>query len=506
MSSEELSQSLKSTQLEQAYERALHEAERIYDGERARVLRVQLLLLQDDNDFLQDRIAQNTGQLDSLEDGNVELRHQLQETETELLHAQGELKVRLRDVERYKAESQALSASSSDATKMLTEKLALTRELATLKPELEHLKSQTSTQSNVLAEKLSLQREVSTLQVELETEKRAVQRLKSHGKQTEEDGGSSAEIEDLRKELAKERREAQKTDRDNKKKDVEWENQKEVLEGKLEAFRNKLRSTKEQLKEAQDELEKIQSAQFAKSAELTAARAAGANPRKRNVAHFDPDMTIGTPGHGNGRPAKRTKFVGNAKFAGPEKPLFSITPFLNRTLSILPESPSQVEESISKHIDSIAAEAEKSKSEAAKAPEKTKEPQKATAGGSPKRAVKGPPSQPLKETTNSKANGAVPKPRLAKVAEEDEADISKDDPPDFESDEPVKRQRVLGQKKRMFDTESDVEPLKPQRKLGPGLRGGGLGDLSFMTSIGGKKGKSIAAFSPLKKDRQATVV
>ena len=51
------------------------------------------------------------------------------------------------------------------------------------------------------------------------------------------------------------------------------------------------------------------------------------------------------------------------------------------------------------------------------------------------------------------------KSRLPKVAEEDEELIArKDDPPNFEADQPVKRQRVLGQTKRMFEADSDIEP------------------------------------------------
>ena len=54
----------------------------------------------------------------------------------ELQQAQTELKARVRDVEHYRTEVHALHATSSDATKLLSEKLSLSRELAVLKPEL----------------------------------------------------------------------------------------------------------------------------------------------------------------------------------------------------------------------------------------------------------------------------------------------------------------------------------------------------------------------------------
>ena len=339
LTSEEIAQSIKSTQLEQAYERALHAAERIYEEERVRALRVQLLLLEDENDELQERLDDNDEQLNKAEDNTDDLRQELGEVVEELQQVQTELKARTRDVEHYRTEVNALNVTSSDATKLLSEKLALSRELATIKPELEHLKSQSTTQQNLLAEKISLQRELSSVQVELETEKRAVQRIKSHEKASSHDESAlSEEIEQLKKELTKAQKEVQKNDRESRKKVIEWESQKEVIEGKLDAFRNKLRTTKEQLKEAQDDLEKVQAVKMAQSAELTKARLAGnvsvPNPKKRSVTRFNPDMTIGTPGHG-GVAAKKQR----TSVAVGDKSTFSMTPFLSRTASILADSP-----------------------------------------------------------------------------------------------------------------------------------------------------------------------
>lgn len=75
-----------------------------------------------------------------------------------------------------------MSASnmSEDSTKILAEKLALSRELAVLKPEIDHLRSQLSHQKDVLAEKLALERKLSTLEVELANEKRITQKALEH--------------------------------------------------------------------------------------------------------------------------------------------------------------------------------------------------------------------------------------------------------------------------------------------------------------------------------------
>lgn len=101
---------------------------------------------------------------------------------------------------------------SNDSTKILTEKLALSRELAVLKPEIEHLRSQVSHQKDVLAEKLALQRQLSSLETELANEKRAAE--KTTQRQESEDNQVSEELQqrvtDLEKQLAAEKKASQK--------------------------------------------------------------------------------------------------------------------------------------------------------------------------------------------------------------------------------------------------------------------------------------------------------
>ncbi len=211
MSPSEIAQSIRTAQLELAYERALREAERIYEEERVRALRVQLLLLEHENDHFQEQAEKDEDDHQRMEDINEELRAHLAEVEADLQQTQMDLKARIRDLDHLRTEVNALSSASTDATKLLTEKLALARELNTMKPELEHLKSQASTSQKLLSEKLSLQREVSCLQVELDTEKRAVQRIKAREESSgREDSALTEEIEMLRKELTKAQRDALK--------------------------------------------------------------------------------------------------------------------------------------------------------------------------------------------------------------------------------------------------------------------------------------------------------
>lgn len=549
----------------------------------------------------------------------------------------------------------SLQNMSLDSTKILTEKLALARELGTLKPELEYLRQQTASNQSLLSEKLSLQRQLSTIQVELENEKRVSQRAlakdkdrrvsavdaeyrsqmqelradlskerrereiaesaidKAHAelererrkaervaarneKSTEQDAKQEAEIEELREELAKERRErkkaektaqttqhelemenqrlerellkkqkvndpgsaseaqlevlrkelkAEKLSREKAEKSIqksqtEWEAQKSILDEKLNNFRTKLKSTKEKLKETEVELQSAQSAAAANNA--NPAR----NPRKRVAAQLDPDATIGTSG--DGRQPKRGK---RSSAVPGDKSTFSITPFLNRTTSVAPDSPIQEEDDEAADVaptDQQDREAEEAAS---------------TPSAQPKKAAKKPAAAPKpksKPLTTSSAGKANTKPTagrkktavqtLEQVAEEDSADensapaapttiplndtaeaskplVPKLKPTSmngsrkslasfatFNAEPPAekKKKRKLGGGsglgKTLFDDDEGAPPAKPipgkglfaARALGKALGAGRIG--------GGFNGGMLSTedgfmFSPLKKDRRA---
>ena len=225
-----------------------------------------------------------------------------------------------------------------DSTKLLTEKLSLARELSALKPEVDHLRSQAASHQSLLAEKLALQRQLSSLQVELETEKRATQRaLAKEGRSQAEDARLESRLESLQADLAKECRERQMVERKAQKDSNESENRITTLESRLDAFRDKLKSTKEQLKEAQISLQTAQASHHGKSSHASASANSSTSlagkPRKRSAAQIDADTMIGTPG--DLPAAKKSKQC--STLIG-EKSTFSITPFLNRTASVAPES------------------------------------------------------------------------------------------------------------------------------------------------------------------------
>ena len=228
-----------------------------------------------------------------------------------------------------------------DSTKLLTEKLALARELSALRPELDQLRSQASSHQSLLAEKLSLQRQLSTVQVELATEKRATERaLSKEGRLRADDAKFQSRMESLQTDLTKERRERQKTEREAQNDSIESGNRIATLESRLDAFRDKMKITKEQLREAQMSLQTAQSYNHGKpgrvSAMVSSTTSLMGNPRKRAATHMDADTILGTPGDFTA--AKNSKW--GSTIIG-EKSTFSITPFLNRTTSTAPVSPPQ---------------------------------------------------------------------------------------------------------------------------------------------------------------------
>ena len=139
---------------------------------------------------------------------------------------------------------------TSDSNKILSEKLALSREISSLRPEVEHLRAQVESNQGLLSEKLSLQRQLSTLQVELENEKRTAARtISKQGKKMEQDDELRNELEEVRKELATEKKDrlkaeatAAKAEKALEKIQADLESQQratETLEAKLEKLAKK---------------------------------------------------------------------------------------------------------------------------------------------------------------------------------------------------------------------------------------------------------------------------
>ncbi|GIZ48838.1 hypothetical protein CKM354_001188400 [Cercospora kikuchii] len=181
--------------------------------------------------------------------------------------------------------------------------------------------------------KNKLEEQLESLQEELTNEKkRSAKALKQAGATATATAENDEQLEELRAELAKEKKERAKAEKAAEKQLAEIEAQRTTLDEKLGQFRTKLRSTKEKLKETESELEAARE-RAASAATAPQVKKTTANNRKRNAAALDVDATtLGTPGDGpTAKRGRRAPAVG-------EKSSFSITPFLNRTASIAPES------------------------------------------------------------------------------------------------------------------------------------------------------------------------
>lgn len=164
----------------------------------------------------------------------------------------------------WQAELKAMENLTSDSDKILSEKLALTREMSSLRPEVEHLRAQVESNHGLLAEKLSLQRQMSTLQVELENEKRASARaLAKQGKKAEQDEELRAEMEEVRKELAKEKKDRLKAETSFAK-----------TEKRMEQLQADLEAQQQAMERAQAKLDKVEKQEVSKASKKDRAREA----------------------------------------------------------------------------------------------------------------------------------------------------------------------------------------------------------------------------------------
>ena len=431
-----------------------------------------------------------------------------------------------------------------DSTKLLTEKLSLARELAALKPEVDHLRSQVSYHQNILSEKLALQRQISTLEVELETEKRASNRAAQKVGSSTREGEYQQQLEELRKELARERREMEKARKEAEKDLNESDNRKTVLESKLDQMRTKLRTTKEELKECQNELGQARAAAVKGLKGPTSGEAPIRNSRKRGALEMSTDVAIGTPDGiavRKKRPVvKRTRT--DQTVLG-EKSMFSITPYLNRTVNTDMEPDSQAVDK-EREVEGLATEA-KITGESMEGEEATQHPldntkspsafQKVFAKSKFSDNARQVERNVLAEGSASSANKkpglkkSRPLNTLEKVTEEDVDENRQPNPAvdggigdatkpvasktlkvQLKISEPDgvepkrKKRKLLGGGKTLFDEEDGEATKRPAKvALGPPRL---LGKGNLPAPKGGPgafvAGSAFGAFSPLKKDRR----
>ncbi|RAL59355.1 hypothetical protein DID88_006845 [Monilinia fructigena] len=679
---------MKSQCLELAYQEALQNTELIVKDEASRRLRLQILLLENENDDMHAQLAAGEDRMDGLEEGNEDLQARLDQAEEDAKKMEAEMRVQTRELKNVKAELKSMSG------------------VAVLKPELEHLRSQVAHQQSILAEKLALQRQVGTLEVELETERRALSRATEKNNDHSKEIELQQKIEALQKDLSEEKREREKAKKDMEKEvsaaqkefaqekreieksrkagekdaealrkelalvkrdseDVQKAGEKEIealqkqisslkssnekgqqsgengievlrkefahakrdiekahkntqkelaasqaqkgpeegekeiealrkefahtkrdiekahkdtqkelaaskvligsLESKVELLRTKMRAAKEQLKQCQNELNEARTAALNLPVITSRETVPVKDARKRSAREMSMDITIGTPDGvaGRGKRAGANRGRIDQTMLG-EKSTFSITPYLNKTINMAPDTPESgqssddnVEKAIEQERptkeDQIFEEQEKSsgspiqqvkpklkakKKLADKSGDEKKILAEAKADTKNKKSL----AQKLKEerslekVTEEEEGDEKEQPKkpaarkikakhvLEKVAEEDgdenKQPIGPEEVEERELSNPVKakakgmeepeqkkkKRKVLGGgSKTLFDEEDGEAPKKPAKiALGPARL---LGKGGLAGPRGGLKGGLAAAggfgaFSPLKKDRR----
>lgn len=99
---EQLQLTLETRAFELAYERTCGQVETIYDAERLRQLRVSIMLLEEDNAHLHTQLSQEDDRINDLERFNERLRVDLEVCSGKLESAQGDLRIKSREVENLK--------------------------------------------------------------------------------------------------------------------------------------------------------------------------------------------------------------------------------------------------------------------------------------------------------------------------------------------------------------------------------------------------------------------
>ncbi|PGH17002.1 hypothetical protein AJ79_01386 [Helicocarpus griseus UAMH5409] len=463
---------ISSARLETEYEKALCQTNLIIGDEQNRSLRVRVLLADHDKDDLAFELEETKWHLERAERIGWEAEEQLKQAQNDLEYLRNSLRSNMSE----------LQATAADSSKLLAEKHSLTREVASFKLEVEHLRSQNLSQQFLISEKMALERQLGSLEVELEGERRALEKARLKGlEQREADDRSSARLEELNKELARERRERERLEKDMKSEETEWARQRTVLENKLSTLRNKLRGSKDESRQSKESddidhptiLNDVVSSQREEDRE-----------QKRSASRFESDITIATPGAG----AAPRKISRGPSIPG-EKSAFSTTPFLNRTSTT-------AESSDTSESDSHA--------------ERTRRPAKRMEEGADKPDLpksRKPANSRAKKAANQK-RPAKARARSAMLESEAESEVSRPTKTQAESLASTanniagKKRRLLPKKNERTLFDDDVEfgdANKERRRVQSGFRVLGGGPLG-LGAPGRRLGGGFAEISPLRRD------
>lgn len=425
-----------------------------------------------------------------------------------------------------------MNTVSTKTTKVLSEKLALAHEVTNLKAELEHLRAEASLYQAALSEKLALQRELNTLAVELEDQKKATQRaLVRQQEDTSQDMKFEAQVVKLRKELVREKHDHERAEREAQKALEAEEEKRTAVESKLERTKEKLRAIKAAFRETEAELQQVKVSEAAAKIELERPKK---KARKRKAPEINLEETAPSKDKGVMNRALAKKRDKRVSSMPGEKSTFSITPFLNRTASLAPDSPPPPQPQLTRaeattetcppslHQDEESGTRAEAPSHTNQDKKKAQNPSRATnitqdedgavkekiakskskASAPKKRAAAPPLSQVIEENEEVEATVEVKQVRKPAATEKEVKMTAQVSAVTVEPEKKGKKRKLLGSgaSKTLFDEDEGGKAVRP---LGTSLFGGGNALPVLSRTLAGKKVGSSIEFSPLKRDRRA---
>ncbi|KAH8887772.1 hypothetical protein GQ53DRAFT_826768 [Thozetella sp. PMI_491] len=216
----------------------------------------------------------------------------------------------------------------------------------------ERAREEHSAQTAALEEELRLAKDrLAEAEKNIASEKRSAKRAgKSQG---DKDLETEAALEDLRqrlqdadKALASEKGAKERLQREGERALAKSEAQRQSLEERLETMASQLRETQAELKKCRADLQNAQAQMVTIPAATTTtiptkkAAAKGPIRKKRRVNEISSDeKAFQTPGKDDDRPQRPLKKRGHEQTVVGEKSMFSITPFLNKTVNLADLSP-----------------------------------------------------------------------------------------------------------------------------------------------------------------------
>ncbi|KAL3435713.1 hypothetical protein BDV09DRAFT_167139 [Aspergillus tetrazonus] len=444
----------------------------ILDTERARVQRMEQLLLRIENENLQLQLNQAGLDLIQAKEAESGIRLELDRAIRESDLLQNVAQASSREIDNLRHELASLSAIASDTQKLQAEKVRLTKEVSSIRSEVDELRSQNTSANALLAENQAITRQLNATKIQLENEKRAHERtLAKQAQQKEDVGALTTKLEVARQELELARRHGHHITRQkNSTPPVSGENR--VADKNAVALKDRhLEDTPVQQQEEWGTTTTIK---------VPTERAAESYPRNFTT-RLHSEMTIATPG----AVCAQTQQKPFSTLPG-DKSSFSITPFLNRTTELDDSSMSSDDElneasNTGKygHGASTNTSPKQLKSPIAKQPSKLAKQAPAKA------AVKG-------DTRNGQKQMISNSPDVDRI---NQSSLSR---PVGQKQAPSKKRKLgLQRDRNLFDEDEDDNTSQDIRKPGRKLVGTGQ-----MGLVGKRIFTGPIGFSPLKRDRR----